>query len=69
MTVLTLEGRLPLDEQLARQIRNQARVHLWYEEKFGVGCPPHQSTEAAIDTPVSRSRQPRSQGASSPILA
>ena len=32
------------------QIRNQARVHLWYEEKFGIRCPPHQSTEAAIDT-------------------
>ena len=32
------------------QIRNQARVHLWYEPKFGLPCPPHQSTEAAIDT-------------------
>jgi hypothetical protein len=32
------------------QIRNQARVHLWYEEKFGIPCPPHESTEAAIDT-------------------
>lgn len=32
------------------QIRNQARVHLWYEHKFGVPCPPHSSAEAAIDT-------------------
>jgi hypothetical protein len=32
------------------QIRNQARVHLWYEQKFGVPCRPHASTEAAIDT-------------------
>jgi uncharacterized protein len=32
------------------QIRNQARVHLWYGQKFGVPCPPHESTEAAIDT-------------------
>jgi hypothetical protein len=32
------------------QIRNQARVHLWYEQKFGRPCPPHQSTEAAIGT-------------------
>jgi uncharacterized protein len=32
------------------QIRNQARVHLWYEQKFGVVCPPHESAEAAIDT-------------------
>ncbi len=32
------------------QIRNQARVHLWYERKFGTPCRPHESTEAAIDT-------------------
>jgi hypothetical protein len=32
------------------QIRNQARVHLWYEQKFGLPCPPYTSTEAAIDT-------------------
>jgi uncharacterized protein len=32
------------------QIRNQARVHLWYEQKFGLTCPPHESSEAAIDT-------------------
>jgi uncharacterized protein len=32
------------------QIRNQARVHLWYEQRFGLPCPPHGSTEAAIDT-------------------
>src|SRR5215469_122062 len=31
-------------------LRNQARVHLWYEQKFGVPCPPHSFTEAAIDT-------------------
>jgi hypothetical protein len=32
------------------QIRNQARVHRWYEQKFGVPCPPCESTEASIDT-------------------
>ena len=32
------------------EIRNQARVHLWYEPKFGLPCPPYTSTEAAIDT-------------------
>lgn len=32
------------------QIRNQARVHLWYEQKFGRVCPPHDSTETAITT-------------------
>lgn len=39
-------GRLPAPVQ----IRNQARVHLWYEQKFGLPCPAHRSTEAAIDT-------------------
>ncbi|MGW5232070.1 nucleotidyltransferase family protein [Streptomyces nodosus] len=32
------------------EIRNEARVHLWYEQKFGVPCSPHESTEAAIDS-------------------
>lgn len=32
------------------EIRNEARVHLWYEKRFGVPCPPHASTEAAIDS-------------------
>ncbi|MFJ8009428.1 nucleotidyltransferase family protein [Streptomyces fagopyri] len=32
------------------EIRNEARVHLWYERKFGVPCPPHESTESAIDS-------------------
>ncbi|TDE24097.1 nucleotidyltransferase family protein [Nonomuraea mesophila] len=30
------------------EIRNEARVHLWYEERFGVPCPPYDSTEDAI---------------------
>lgn len=32
------------------EIRNEARVHLWYERKFGVPCAPHESTESAIDS-------------------
>ncbi len=32
------------------EIRNQARVHLWYEQKFGLSCPPHECAESAIDT-------------------
>ena len=32
------------------EIRNQARVHLWYEQRFGAPCPPHESAEAAIGT-------------------
>lgn len=31
-------------------IRNEARGHLWYEEKYGTPCPPHDSTESAIDS-------------------
>lgn len=31
------------------EVRNQARVHLWYEEKFGRPCPAHPNSEAAID--------------------
>ncbi|CAL9568434.1 hypothetical protein SUDANB176_04789 [Streptomyces sp. enrichment culture] len=30
------------------EIRNQARVRLWYEQKSGVARTPHDSTEAAI---------------------
>jgi hypothetical protein len=32
------------------EIRNEARVHLWYEQHFGVPCAPYASTEAAIDS-------------------
>lgn len=32
------------------EIRNQARVHLWYKEKRGIVCPQHNSVEAAIAT-------------------
>ncbi|TLQ46170.1 nucleotidyltransferase family protein [Streptomyces marianii] len=32
------------------EIRNEARVHLWYQDKFGVSCPPYESAEAAIDS-------------------
>jgi hypothetical protein len=32
------------------EVRNEARVHLWYPHKFGVPCPPYPSTEAAIST-------------------
>jgi hypothetical protein len=31
------------------EVRNEARVHLWYEDKFGVPCEPYTSTESAID--------------------
>lgn len=31
------------------QVRNQARVHLWYEQKFGAPYPPLNSSCAGID--------------------
>lgn len=37
------------------EIRNQSRVHLWYSKRFGVPCPQHTSTEAAIDTWIASS--------------
>lgn len=37
------------------EIRNQARVHLWYEKAHGVPCPAHRSVEAGIDTWISTS--------------
>lgn len=38
------------DISIPVEIRNQARVHLWYEKHFGYVIPPHISTEDAIDT-------------------
>jgi hypothetical protein len=38
------------DLDVTLDVRNEARVHLWYEEEFGVPCPPYTSTEAAIAT-------------------
>jgi len=32
------------------EVRNQARVHLWYQAHFGVPAPPYPSVEAAIST-------------------
>ena len=31
-------------------VKNQARVHLWYRHRFGYGIEPYGSTEAAIRT-------------------
>lgn len=31
------------------EVRNEARVHLWYEQKFGVPATPFKSCEDAID--------------------
>ncbi len=31
-------------------VKNEARVHLWYEAKFGYSIEPYASSESAIDT-------------------
>ena len=47
--------RLFADVPVEVEIRNQARVHLWYGEKHGVPCPQHESVEAGIDSWISTS--------------
>ena len=37
------------DMPLRVEVRNQARVHLWYEARFGVPCPPLRSARDGID--------------------
>jgi uncharacterized protein len=49
-TVIRAGRRVFGDLPAPVQIRNQARVHLWYEQKFGTPCRPYDSTESAIDT-------------------
>jgi hypothetical protein len=48
--VIAAAGRLFADLPAEVEVRNEARVHLWYPQKFGVPCPPYSSTEAAIDS-------------------
>lgn len=38
------------DLGLAFDVKNQARVHLWYARRFGHAIPPYPSVHAAIDT-------------------
>jgi hypothetical protein len=42
------------DLQAPVEIRNQARVHLWYPEKFGRPCPEYRSSDHAIEHFASR---------------
>src|SRR5262245_30755347 len=37
------------DLEVDVQVRNQARVHLWYANKFEVECPPLRSSRDGID--------------------
>lgn len=43
-TVARQFADLPVDVE----VRNEARVHVWYEQKFGAPCRPFSSTEDAI---------------------
>ncbi len=38
------------DFPLKLDVKNQARVHMWYKERFGYEIPPYSSLESAIDT-------------------
>jgi hypothetical protein len=47
--VITAAAAVFANLPAAVEVRNEARVHLWYEQRFGVACPPFVSSEAAID--------------------
>lgn len=49
-TVIRAAAALFSDLPARIEVRNQARVHLWYEEKFGQPCPPFTSATDAIDS-------------------
>jgi hypothetical protein len=49
--VQSLRVRRLFDDLPVRfDVRNEARVHLWYEQKFGYALQPYTSTKSAIDT-------------------
>ncbi|KOV79176.1 hypothetical protein ADL03_37950 [Nocardia sp. NRRL S-836] len=48
--VIQAGARVFGDLPVVVEIRNEALVHLWYFDRFGVPCAPHTSTEAAIDS-------------------
>ncbi len=38
------------DWPIRLDVKNEARVHLWYEDRFGYSIAPYRSARAAIDT-------------------
>lgn len=48
--VIRRGAELFADVNATVEISNEARVHLWYEKKFGVPRPEYSSTEEAIAT-------------------
>ncbi|RSM48304.1 hypothetical protein DMA12_07405 [Amycolatopsis balhimycina DSM 5908] len=47
--VIRMVGAACEDLPVEVEVRNEARVHLWYEGKFGIPCRPFATTEQAID--------------------
>ena len=47
--VIRRAAALCADMPLRVEVRNQARVHLWYEARFGAPCPPLRSAREGID--------------------
>lgn len=48
-TVIKACASMFKDVEAEIQVRNQARVHLWYTEKFGAAYPPLESSRTGID--------------------
>ena len=48
-TVIRAAGDLLGDVPATIEVRNEARVHLWYAEKFGTPAPPFTSATDAVD--------------------
>ncbi|MCF5709637.1 hypothetical protein GIV19_20465 [Pseudomonas syringae] len=48
-TVIESTRRLFSDLDVTIDIKNQARVHLWYHERFGRECPQLRSTKEGVD--------------------
>jgi len=48
-TVIRRVDALAADLGVKMETRNQARVHLWYEQRFGVSCPQLASARDSID--------------------
>lgn len=42
--------RLCADIEIEMDVKNQARVHLWYESRFGHEIAPYESLEAALNS-------------------
>lgn len=50
--MLVMKKKIKLLKNIEKEfdIKNEARVHLWYKNKFGIERPPYTSVEQAIGT-------------------